>query len=71
MGIFIEGYERIVGYQTADPNGLFHPIDRNWRSVKRLVNSDASRSLLDDAGREEFDLSLLPYREGGAVGIGN
>ena len=63
MGIFIRDHERIVGYQTADPNGLFHPIDQNWRSVKRLVNSDAGGSLLDDAGRKEFD-QLCEYWEG-------
>ena len=27
MGIFIRDHERIVGYQTADPNGLFHPTN--------------------------------------------
>jgi formate C-acetyltransferase len=40
MGIFIRDWERIVGYQTSSPEGLFHPIDMNWRSVKRLVNSE-------------------------------
>jgi len=66
MGIFIRDYERIVGYQTADPNGLFHPIDQNWRSVKRLVNSEAGRTLLDDEGRKEFE-ELCAYWDGKAM----
>jgi formate C-acetyltransferase len=66
MGIFIRDYERVVGYQTADPNGLFHPIDQNWRSVKRLVNSEAGKTLLDAAGRKEFE-ELCAYWEGKAM----
>ncbi|MFH1351408.1 MAG: pyruvate formate lyase family protein [Pseudomonadota bacterium] len=63
MGIFIREWERIVGYQTADPEGLFHPIDMNWRSVKRLVNSEGGKSLLDDEGRKELD-ELCEYWKG-------
>jgi len=48
MNIFIRDHERIVGYQTSDPNGIYHPIDQNWKSVKRLVNSEAGKTLLDD-----------------------
>jgi len=55
MNIFIRDYERIVGYQTADPNGIFHPIEQNWRSPQRLANSEAGKTLLDDAGRKELD----------------
>ncbi len=29
MDIFIRDWERIVGYQTSSPEGLFHPIDMN------------------------------------------
>ncbi len=63
MGIFIRDHEKIVGYQTSDPNGIFHPIDQNWKSVRRLVNSEAGRSLLDDAGRQELD-ELCEYWKG-------
>lgn len=63
MDIFIQEWERIVGYQTSDPNGLFHPIDMNWRSVKRVVNSEAGATLLDEAGRKEFD-ELCEYWNG-------
>lgn len=63
MGIFIRDYELIVGYQTSDPNGLFHPIDQNWRSVKRLVNSEAGKTLLTDEEKREFD-ELCAYWDG-------
>jgi len=54
MDIFIQDWERIVGYQTSDPAGLYHPIDMNWRSVLRLVNSEAGKTLLDEAGKKEL-----------------
>ncbi len=63
MDIFIRDHERIVGYQTSDPNGIYHPIDQNWKSVKRLVNSEAGKTLLDDAGRKELD-ELCEYWKG-------
>jgi pyruvate formate-lyase/glycerol dehydratase family glycyl radical enzyme len=63
MGIFIRDYERIVGYQTADPNGIFHPIDQNWKSPRRLANSEAGKTLLDKAGRKELD-ELCEYWKG-------
>jgi formate C-acetyltransferase len=63
MDIFIREWERIVGYQTSTPEGLFHPIDMNWRSVYRLVNSEAGKTLLDDAGRKELE-ELCEYWKG-------
>ncbi len=63
MDIFIRDWERVVGYQTSIPEGLYHPIDMNWRSVKRLVNSEAGKSLLDDMGRKELD-ELCAYWQG-------
>lgn len=63
MKIFIRDHERIVGYQTSDPNGIYHPIDQNWRSVKRLVNNEAGKTLLDDEGRKELD-ELCEYWKG-------
>lgn len=63
MGIFIRDHERIVGYQTSDINGIYHPIDQNWKSPKRLVNSEAGKTLLDDAGKNELD-ELCAYWEG-------
>ncbi|KKM09396.1 hypothetical protein SY88_18730 [Clostridiales bacterium PH28_bin88] len=63
MDIFIQDWERIVGYQTSSPEGLYHPIDMNWRSVKRLVNSEAGKTLLDDEGKRELD-DLCAYWQG-------
>ncbi|MBL7216381.1 MAG: hypothetical protein ISS62_01700 [Desulfobacteraceae bacterium] len=63
MDIFIRDHERIVGYQTSDINGIFHPIDQNWKSPARLVNSEAGSSLLDEAGKKELD-ELCAYWAG-------
>ena len=63
MGIFIRDWERIVGYQTSSPEGLYHPIDMNWRSVQRLVNSGGGETLLDAEGREELE-ELCEYWKG-------
>lgn len=63
MGIFIRDWERIVGYQTSTPEGLFHPIDMNWRSVKRVVNSEAGKKLLNDEEKKELE-ELCEYWKG-------
>lgn len=63
MGLFIRDWERIVGYQTSHAEELFYPIDMNWRSVKRLVNSEAGKTLLDDEGRKELE-ELCDYWNG-------
>lgn len=63
MGIFIRDHERIVGYQTSDINGIYHPIDQNWKSPKRLVASEAGKTLLDEAGKKELE-ELCQYWDG-------
>ncbi len=63
MDIFIQDWEQIVGYQTSSPEGLFHPIDMNWKSVKRLVNSEAGKSLVDEVGKKELE-ELCSYWQG-------
>ena len=63
MGIFIRDWERIVGYQTSSPEGLFHPIDMNWKSVQRLVHSEGGKTLLNNTEREELD-ELCDYWKG-------
>lgn len=63
MDIFIRDWERIVGYQTSSPEGLFHPIDMNWRSVHRLIHSEAGKTLLSDEERKEFE-ELCAYWKG-------
>lgn len=64
--INILDHERIVGNLTADPNGIYHPIDQNWRSVNRLVNSREGKTLLDDAGRRELE-ELCRYWDGKSI----
>ncbi|MCK9229698.1 MAG: hypothetical protein M0Q23_05370 [Syntrophales bacterium] len=63
MDIFIRDWERIVGYQTSDPEGIYHPIDMNWRSVLRLVNSTGGTTLLDEAGKQELE-EICAYWKG-------
>jgi choline trimethylamine-lyase len=63
MDIFIQDWEKIVGYQTSSPEGIFHPIDMNWKSVKRLVGSEAGKTLLDEAGKTELE-ELCAYWQG-------
>jgi formate C-acetyltransferase len=63
VDIFIQDWERIVGYQTSSLEGLYHPIDMNWRSVIRLVNSEAGKTLLDEKGRKELE-ELCAYWKG-------
>jgi formate C-acetyltransferase len=63
IDFYIQDWERIVGSQTSTPQGLYYPIDMNWRSVKRLVNSEGGKTLLDDAGRKELD-ELCEYWKG-------
>ena len=63
MDIFIQDWERIVGYQTSSPEGLYHPIDMNWKSVQRLVHSEAGSTLLDREEKKELD-ELCEYWKG-------
>lgn len=63
MDIYIQDWEKIVGNNVAEPNGLFFGIDMNWRSVKRVVTGEEGESLLDDAGRKELS-ELISYWKG-------
>jgi len=63
MKVYIMPHEKIVGWSTEEPEGLFHPIDLNWKSVLRLVNSPEGESLLDDAGRAEL-AEICKYWDG-------
>ena len=63
MNIFIRDWERIVGHQTSRPEGLHHPIEMNWKSVERLAQSEAGKTLLDDEGRKELE-ALCAYWKG-------
>ncbi|MCP3944120.1 MAG: hypothetical protein GY710_21945 [Desulfobacteraceae bacterium] len=54
MDLYIQDWEVVVGSNVSSPEGLFFGIDMNWRSVKRVCDSKAGRSLLDDEGRKEL-----------------
>jgi len=63
MTLYIQDWEKIVGNNVATPQGLFFGIDMNWRSVRRIVDQDEAKTLLDDEGREKLD-DLIAYWEG-------
>ncbi|MBI9075030.1 MAG: hypothetical protein JEZ02_06425 [Desulfatibacillum sp.] len=63
MEIYIQDWERIVGNNVSTPNGLYFGIDMNWRSVKRIVNGEEGRSLLDEEGRQELG-EMIRYWDG-------
>ncbi len=63
MDVYIQDWERIVGNNVSTPEGLYFPIDMNWRSVKRVVGGKEGEGLLDDAGREELG-ELVDYWRG-------
>ena len=54
MDIYIQEWEQIVGNNVSTPQGLYFGIDMNWRSVKRVVNGEEGKTLLDDTGRKEL-----------------
>ena len=63
MTLYIQDWEKIVGNNVATPQGLFFGIDMNWRSVRRIVDQDEARTLLDDEGRKKLD-ELIEYWKG-------
>jgi formate C-acetyltransferase len=63
MDLYIQDWERIVGNNVPTPQGLYFGIDMNWRSVRRVVNSDEGSSLLTDEDRGELD-RLIEYWNG-------
>ena len=63
MDIYIQDWERIVGNNVSQPQGLYFGIDMNWRSVKRVVEGEEGKTLLDDEGRKEL-AELIEYWKG-------
>jgi pyruvate formate-lyase/glycerol dehydratase family glycyl radical enzyme len=63
MDIYIQDWERIVGNNVSTPQGLYFGIDMNWRSVKRVVEGEEGKTLLDDEGRKEL-AELIEYWKG-------
>jgi formate C-acetyltransferase len=63
MDLYIQDWERVVGNNVPVPQGLYFGIDMNWRSVRRVANSDEGSSLLTDEDRIELD-KLIEYWNG-------
>jgi pyruvate formate-lyase/glycerol dehydratase family glycyl radical enzyme len=63
MDLYIQDWERIVGNNVSTPQGLFFGIDMNWRSVRRLVDQDEGRDLLNEEDRKQLD-ELIGYWRG-------
>lgn len=63
MDLYIQDWERIVGNNVSTPNGLYFGIDMNWRSVKRIVEEEEGKTLLDEAGRKEL-AEMVNYWKG-------
>ncbi len=60
---YIMPHERIVGHSGATPDDLFYPIEVNWKSAWRAMNSDDAREILDDEGRAEME-KIVEYWKG-------
>jgi formate C-acetyltransferase len=63
MSIFIVPHSRIVGHSGSTPDDLYYPIEVNWKSPWRAVNSDDARNILDDEGRAEME-KIVEYWKG-------
>ncbi len=63
MDIFIQDWEQIVGNNVSSPEGLYFGIDMNWRSVKRVVEGNDGKTLLDEHGREQL-AEMIEYWKG-------
>jgi formate C-acetyltransferase len=61
--IFIQPNARIVGNSGTTPDELYYPIEVNWKSPWRALNSEDARGLLDDAGRAEME-EIIGYWKG-------
>ncbi len=63
LPVYIMPHERIVGHSGATPDDLFYPIEVNWKSAWRAMNSDDAREILDDEGRAEME-KIVEYWNG-------
>ena len=63
MSLYIQDWEVIVGNNVSSPQGLYFGIDMNWRSVRRIVEGEEGKSLLDDEGRKEL-ADMIEYWNG-------
>ena len=65
LPIHIYPWERIVG-NFSDRKRLYFPIDMNWSSVSRVINSKEGKLLLDDAERAQME-EYFKYWEGKSI----
>jgi pyruvate formate-lyase/glycerol dehydratase family glycyl radical enzyme len=63
MDLYIQDWERIVGNNVPTPQGLYFGIDMNWRSVRRVVNSEEGSALLTADEAAELE-ELIKYWKG-------
>jgi formate C-acetyltransferase len=63
LPVFVTPYERIVGHSGESPDELYYPIEVNWKSTWRAINSDDAREILDHAGRAEME-KIFDYWKG-------
>jgi len=63
LPVYIMPHERIVGHSGATPDELYYPIEVNWKSAWRAMNSDDAREILDDEGRAEME-KIVEYWKG-------
>jgi len=63
MDIYIRDWEQIVGNNVSTPQGLYFGIDMNWRSVKRIIEEEEGKTLLDEKGRKELAV-MIEYWKG-------
>ncbi|MGV8056628.1 MAG: glycyl radical protein [Smithellaceae bacterium] len=66
MTIYIRDGEFIVGNGTESPHHLAQFVDSNWKSVQRVVNKEEGWTLLDDAGRAEYN-EICEYWKGKSI----
>ena len=63
MSVFIVPNSRIVGHSGSTPHDLYYPIEINWLSPWRALNSEDAKNLLTDEGRAEFK-EIIEYWKG-------
>jgi choline trimethylamine-lyase len=63
LPVYVMPYERIVGHSGESPDELYYPIEVNWKSTWRAVNSDDAREILDEEGRAEME-EIFDYWRG-------
>ncbi|MBW1983220.1 MAG: hypothetical protein JRI53_00750 [Deltaproteobacteria bacterium] len=63
MSVFIVPNSRVVGHSGSTPDDLYYPIEVNWKSPWRAMNSDDAKNILDEKGRAEME-EIVEYWKG-------